>query len=79
MNLSSSLTSTTQSLLVYLTVLNLLFCELQESAMKDCRQIDPVEQERLISLYYIIEMKFLIQKIIYHFEIERCTTLRSLE
>lgn len=62
-------------ILVYLTILNLSFCKLQESAMNQCRHIDLAEQERLIDLYYIIEMKFILERIIYKFEEERYTTL----
>lgn len=60
--------------LYILTALNLLFTEIEESAMNTRRHYNPVEVNRLVDLYYIIEMQFVIEKLMYQYHVARGTS-----
>lgn len=71
----NKLLSQQRSQALYLfTALNLMFTEIEESSMNTRRHYDPVEVQRLVDLYYIIEMRFVIEKLMYQYHEARGTT-----
>ena len=70
-SLNKLITSQCQQALYLLTALNLLFTEIEESSMNTHRSYDPVEVDRLVDLYYIIEMQFVVEKLMYQFHEDR--------
>jgi len=56
--------------IAHIFIINLFISEIQETAMRSYRGINRSEHECIIDLYYIIEMKFIMEKIIFQFEQE---------